>query len=276
MSSAQLAVVASATLAGLWDEPLARPDAIEVPAWTLPEQVALYQLLLDRPFLLYGGNLLGRPLEPAREIELRALIERTRTPWLSARICLWPWEVIQEARRQGRKPSALDLGEELRNFFARVRHLRETVRVPILLENPPGLPSVEEDPESDPETITAILEATGCAFLLDLSHAQAAARTWGFSDPREYLRQLPLDRVVELRLSVPRPGLGSRLVDAHQALREEDYHLLDWLLQRSEPQVVTLDYSKEPRALLEQIIRVREELAQRRPRRLARGLRVSL
>jgi len=260
MPTIKLAVIASATLAELWPEEAVRPDLLEANTWIPPEEIRLFRgFFPERPLLLHGGNLLGSPLTVAQGSELRALVEHTGTPWLSAHTSLWPWQVLQEVRQRGRQPTALDLGEHLEQFFTRVRSLREATGVPVLLENVPGLPGLERDPESDPETIAAVLEATGCSFLLDLSYAQTAANNWGY-DPRAYLEQLPLSRVVELHLSAPRRLEDGRLVDAHEPLRETDYLLLDWLLQRTTPQVVTLEYSREPRALLEQVVRLKEEV----------------
>jgi len=261
MPSILLALFASTTLADLWPEEAVRPDLLEANTWMPAEEIRRFrELLPDRPLVLHGGNLLGSSLTVGQGTELRALVEQTGTPWLSAHISLFPWQVLQEARQRGRRATALDLGDHLEQFFIRVRALRELTGIPLLLENAPGLPGVEGDPESDPETIAAVLEATGCSFLLDLSYAQTASCNWGYDDPRSYLQRLPLGRIVEMHLSAPRRLEDGNLVDAHEPLRETDYLLLDWLLQRCSPQVVTLEYSKEPRALLEQVVRLREEL----------------
>lgn len=262
MASIRLAILASQTLADLWPQEAIRPDLLEVTTWMDLEQIVFFRdLLLDEPLLLYGGNLLGVPLSEEDETHLRLLVAQTGTPWLSVRISLWPWKAMQEARKRGGRPSALDLGTHLEEFFSRVRALRECLNIPLLLENTPSLPGMKNDPENDPETIAAVLQATGCSFLLDLSCAQAAARNWGYENPRHYLAALPLDRVVEIHLSAPSPRIDGQLANTHESLREEDYLLLDWLLARTTPQVVTLEYWKDPGALSEQILRLKRELA---------------
>ncbi|MBN1483766.1 MAG: DUF692 family protein [Chloroflexia bacterium] len=261
MPSPSLAVQASAILAKLWSRQEIRPDFLEVTTWMPREEVERFrQLASGQQLLLHGGNLLGAPLTEAQLIELQELLSLVDAPWLSVYISLWPWEVLQEARQRGRQPSALDLGPHLEHFFTRVRGLREELGVSLLLENAPGLPGMEKDPESDPETIAAVLEATGCSFLLDISSAQTAAWNWGYHDPREYLQRLPLDRVSELHLSAPRLTENGHLVDAHDPLREQDYTLLSWLLQRTRPGVVTLEYWRDAQTLLEQVLRLKEEL----------------
>ncbi len=260
----RLAVTASPALLEVWGQALTRPDLLEVTTWMPREEVRRFRALLpDQPLLLHGGNLLGAPLLEVQVRELGVLLQETGSPWLSVHISLWPWKVLQEARQRGRQPSALDLGPHLEAFFFRVRALREQLGVSLLLENAPGLPGFECDPESDPETIAAVLEATGCSFLLDLSYAQTAAGNWRLR-PEEYLERLPLDRVLEVHLSAPGRLEDGRPVDAHEALREEDFALLDWLRRHTHPRVVTLEYWKEPRVLMEQIVRLKKELAWRK------------
>lgn len=257
----RLAVTASSILYDLWNQEAIRPDLLEINTWTPPEEVRLFRSLRPaQPMILHGGNLLGAPLTPPQEQQLSALVKETSALWVSAHISLWPWKTLQDARRRGRQPTALDLGEHLEKFFVRVRTLREHLGIPLLLENAPSLPGFDRDPESDPVTIAAVLEATGCNFLLDLSSAQTAAANWGQS-PELYLERLPLGRVVEVHISAPSQLGDGRQMDAHETLREEDYYLLAWLLSRVRPQVVTLEYWKEPQALLEQVVRLKSELS---------------
>ena len=264
MPPIRLAVMASAPLYDLWSTGTVHPDLVEVNTWMSIEEVRLYhQLLPAEPLLIHGGNLLGADLTEAQAEFLAMLVKEAAAPWVSAHISLWPWKILQEARQRGRQPTALDLGSHLEGFFTRVRMLRELLGVPLLLENAPGLPGWSNDPESDPVTIASVLEATGCNFLLDLSYAQTAAGNWGYT-PEEYLERLPLGRAVEVHLSAPgRMGDGNWM-DVHDPLREQDYYLLGWLLEQVTPQVVTLEYWKEPHAIAEQLQRLKSELSRER------------
>jgi uncharacterized protein (UPF0276 family) len=265
MASIRLAILASKTLVELWPQESVRPDLLEVTTWMDIDDILEYRdLLPDEPVLLHGGNLLGAPLTKKERTHLRMLVAQTGAPWLSVRISLWPWQAMQEARQRGRKPTALDLGTHLEQFFVRVRALRESLGIPLLLKNVPSLPGMENDPENDPETIAAVLQATGCSFLLDLSCAQTAARNWGYENPRHYLSALPLERIVEVHVSAPGHRKDGQMVDSHESLREEDYLLLDWLLSRATPQVVTLEYWKDPKALVDQTLRLKKELSKER------------
>jgi uncharacterized protein (UPF0276 family) len=51
--------------------------------------------------------------------------------------------------------------------------------------------------------------------------------------------------------------LSADLSDAHQPLLKDDYDLLEFILAKTHPQVVTLEYIQEADALREQLGRLR-------------------
>ena len=64
---------------------------------------------------------------------------------------------------------------------------------------------------------------------------------------------------MQIHVSGPRVRNG-RLYDAHESLEKVDYAVLEWVLARSRPQVVTLEYFKEREALRKQILCLRDIL----------------
>jgi len=110
----------------------------------------------------------------------------------------------------------------------------------------------------DPAFITQIVEEADCHFLLDLAHARVSAAMRG-QPVREYVQQLPLDRLVEIHVSGPRQ-LDGRLVDVHQSLQEKDYALLEWALGLARPLAVSLEYWRDGALLKEQLLRLRRLL----------------
>jgi len=76
-----------------------------------------------------------------------------------------------------------------------------------------------------------------------------------------YLEELPLDRVVEIHVSGPRFENGW-WHDYHDTLQTEDYALLEWVLRRSTPRVVTLEYWKDIAQVREQLLRLSRLIAQ--------------
>ena len=110
--------------------------------------------------------------------------------------------------------------------------------------------------ESEPAVIAKVLEETQTALLLDLAHARIAARARGISS-QDYITALPLERTQQIHMAGVREGSDSQLYDAHEPLLEEDYQLLEWTLERTKPQLLTLEYFREdPQALSNQLSRL--------------------
>jgi uncharacterized protein (UPF0276 family) len=132
--------------------------------------------------------------------------------------------------------------------------------VPLLAENMPPWKRDRPAYVFDPGFISCVIERVNCALLLDLAHARVSAHRRG-EPARDYISQLPLDRLVEIHVSGPRPSTtGDRLLDAHEPLQEEDYALLAWVLERAQPQAVTLEYGRDRAQLEAQLLRLQELL----------------
>jgi uncharacterized protein (UPF0276 family) len=128
----------------------------------------------------------------------------------------------------------------------------------VLLENIEPLPFDGYDFEVRVERIGQVLEEADSALVLDTGHARVSAAVLGVDD-RDYLSGLPLERTAQIHVSGPRMRNG-RLVDAHEPLQEVDYALLDYVLARSDPRMVTLEYVRERDPLREQLVRLRDVL----------------
>ena len=107
-----------------------------------------------------------------------------------------------------------------------------------------------------PVVITAVVKDTGSGFLLDIAHARVAA---SFMDKniRCYLESLPLAQTEQIHVSGVREKKGL-LQDAHESMQDDDYAILKWVLERSSPQVVTLEYYRKKEALREQLWKLKE------------------
>jgi uncharacterized protein (UPF0276 family) len=167
----------------------------------------------------------------------------------------------------------------MRNIVRNGRALAAQLTVPLLLENVPLFPNRSHLNITEPAFISQVVAQTDCGLLLDLAHTRSSAYLLGL-EPRDYLAQLPLERVVELHLSGPRPlselsakrqawiyenagsvsGIlhvdGDTLIDVHETMREADYELLAWVLEKARPKAISLEYFREADPLKHQLERI--------------------
>lgn len=190
---------------------------------------------------------------------LDAYLKITQSRWISCHISmLSPLEVHLGLRWQKYVRFSRPDKAQAR-LIENTRRLCASTQLPVILENLPGFPSPHHHFECDPRIMSQILRATDCGLLLDLEHARVGAMHRGLQ-PEAFLELLPLELTRQIHVSGPRMR-GAWLYDAHEPLAEPDYALLEWTLARAQPDVVTLEYYREPEALREQILRLQKILA---------------
>lgn len=211
---------------------------------------------------LYHHNGSLRASEPETRALVAALRDRqqcTQCPWLSAHLDQHTDEEIHALIYEGQRPPRYDAGQAFELLCRAVKIVQAQLAVPLLLENMQHWPLPEIDIAVTPDFIRRVLDAIGCDLLLDTAHARISAAALG-CDVQSYLSQFPLDRTVEIHVSSPRREKGE-WVNCHEALQEEDYALLEWLLQRTAPEAVTLEYWRNPAQAREQMLHLARLIA---------------
>ncbi len=233
-------------------------DAVEVGPWFSVAQIRDYRLMLpDLPFHFHGGDLVERVgWLPGAIARIAAYLRCTASLRASMHITMWLPGMVWLMLRHGWRMPLPNPQRATRRFVRQVTRLSRSIEVPVILENTAPLPFEGYDWEVQTEQIAEVLVRTGCGLLLDTGHARVSAAALGM-DVHGYLADLPLERVMQIHVSGPRMRNG-RLADAHEPLEEADYALLDWVLGRTQPQVVTLEYIREREALRYQLGRLRE------------------
>jgi uncharacterized protein (UPF0276 family) len=157
------------------------------------------QIQQQFPLLLH--DYLGQLSDPLSEFALqraRELQERYRGPWVAEHFqCL---HTQDRARSLDYVFPPLYTHEFLQRFCENALVLRDAVSSPLVMENIPGFFSVRHAQMSEGEFLRRFFEQTGCGFLIDVPHIWLAAHYRGV-DPREYLADFPLDRVVEIHVA---------------------------------------------------------------------------
>lgn len=126
-----------------------------------------------------------------------------------------------------------------------IQIFKNNLSVPLLLENIPDSPQdrtvFDHYPYAEAGKIGRLLQENDVGLLLDLTHAKITA-LYRERNVRDYLRELPLDRVKEIHVNGSGYDEQGFPADTHQSMDIVDYELLNWVLGYSKPDVVTLEY----------------------------------
>ncbi len=185
------------------------------------------------------------PFGDAAMTRARAMLDLARPPWFST-------DIGASAEPQGHttpywrgaparalQPRDICLANILRNG----KRLQAWLGIPLLLENYNYHPTNAYEYVCEPDTFRALIDAIGCGVLLDLAHAQISAFNMGWTDPREYLAALPLEKVREIHINHPYNDNGKQMLDKHLPLQERDMELLQWTLEHApNVEAITLEF----------------------------------
>lgn len=128
-----------------------------------------------------------------------------------------------------------------------IQFFKRNLSVPLLLENSPDTlhdrKVFDLYPYIMPEQICKIIIENDVSFLLDITHAKLTAKYRGW-DVYDYIGKLPLDHVIEIHTNGSGYDTDGFPMDTHQTMEEEDYKLLEWVLKRANPEIVTLEFNE--------------------------------
>ena len=197
-----------------------------------PEKSAELDLLAEHFTLIpHGLNLsLGSAdgLDHAYLDEFARLVARLDPPWWSEHIAFTRAGGIEI----GHLTPLPFTREAIDAFATNVAQARRQITTPLILENitfSVHLPGAEM---SEPAFLSALLDATGCGLLLDVTNLHTNC-TNHRTDPLDLLEQLPLERVVQLHFTGGHTQAG-QLIDSHsQPTPPEVWALLDHVIQHA-------------------------------------------
>lgn len=265
----QFAVQYSAELARLLRDGRVRVDSLKCPAW--PHVIKAAQEL--RPVYVHFPLKVGRGIgdaidtetsQPAAWGQVEALLVQTGTPLVNLHLSPstedHPGIPVDSAN-----PADVERVTEhlIRDVQAVVRRFGPER---VVVENDHDNGGRHLRPALLPQVIRRVVEATGCGFLLDLSHARLAAR-FLHMDVGEYLAALPCRRIRELHVTglqhvdaywtdrLLAAGIDARTVQHyagrlidHLPMTDDDWGWLDRALEQvragawSQPWVLTFEY----------------------------------
>ena len=180
----------------------------------------------------HGANICSKTFLEERDMNLQEdYYTRGKCPHISFHINLEASEKIETEE------------EIFKTIKENLEGIKKIFSYDILLENVPAREKNRTlDFLSSPEFIRKVVEKNNTYFLLDIAHAKAAAQTLGIPF-MDYINALPLERVKEIHLSGCEINDAGKIVPNHSEMKEEDFILLQYLLERcKEIAVLTLEY----------------------------------
>ncbi|HEY8464890.1 MAG TPA: DUF692 family multinuclear iron-containing protein [Bacillota bacterium] len=226
-------------------------DYIKVPTIPFPdcfsqfEQGEKWRKLLPHP-AQPGVIALGHP-QPQQQFNpelVGEIIRRTNPSYLSthleAQVAYFPeFRQLQHINHPELKQVML------KRFLTAIKKVKATTGLPLILENFPYYLWLNHfRTAAEPQFIAELCTAGDCGLLLDIAHARCSAASLGWDD-QDYIFALPLERLREVHLA----GVGKceyGICDTHTALEDWDYQLLQAVLERAKPEIITLEYGGMP------------------------------
>lgn len=141
--------------------------------------------------------------------KLKALLARTKSPWVSDHLC---WTGAHGVNLHDLLP--LPYTEKVVRYVAeRARAVQDFLGVRLALENVSSYLTYTSSEMTEWEFVSAIAEEADCGLLLDVNNIYVSSYNHGF-DPKAYVDGVPHDRVVQVHLA-GHTNYGAYIIDTH-------------------------------------------------------------
>jgi len=122
--------------------------------------------------------------------KLKALVKRTKTPWLSDHLC---WGSVDGTYSHDLLPMPYTFSAA-RHTAEKIKMVRDYLEVPICVENVSSYAEFHVSEMTEWEFLAEVVERADCGILLDVNNIDVSAQNHGV-DPYAYLAGVPLERV---------------------------------------------------------------------------------
>jgi uncharacterized protein (UPF0276 family) len=172
----------------------------------------LEQIAERYPVVMHGVSLsIGStdPLDFDYLAKLNRLARAVNACWISDHLC---WTGVAGRTSHDLLPLPLT-DQSLAHVAGRVRIVQDVLGRQLVLENPSSYVTFAASTMPEWEFVARLADQTGCGLLLDVNNVYVSSRNHDF-DPREYLRSIPAERVVQFHLA-GHSDLGTHCIDTH-------------------------------------------------------------
>ena len=186
------------------------------------------KILSHLPVLLHGLDLSvgssSNEIDAEYLKDLKSVLKKVEHLWFSEHICLTKEDNVEVGHLM-----PVQFSHEVADDIVRkVLTIKELSNKPFLLENITYYYKIPGSTMSEPQFISYILDKADCGMLLDINNLYINSRNHRY-DPKEYLKQIPLDRVVEGHLAGGAYKY-SMLIDTHaHPISSEVWEFCDYI-----------------------------------------------
>ena len=143
---------------------------------------------------MYFGS--AEPLNREHLRRLKALVRRTKTPWLSDHLC---WGSVDGTYSHDLLPMPYTF-EAAKNTARKIREARDFLEVPVVVENVSSYAEFHASEMTEWQFLTEVVEDADCGILLDVNNIYVSSRNHSF-DPSEYVNNVPHERVAQIHVA---------------------------------------------------------------------------
>ncbi len=143
---------------------------------------------------MYFGS--AEPLNREHLRRLKALVRRTRTPWLTDHLC---WGSVDGRYTHDLLPMPYTF-EAAKLTARKVRQAQDFLEVPIAVENVSSYAEFHASEMTEWEFLNEVVERADCGILLDVNNIYVSSRNHDF-DPRAYVEAVDPERVMQIHIA---------------------------------------------------------------------------
>jgi uncharacterized protein (UPF0276 family) len=127
---------------------------------------------------------------------LKALVRRTKTPWLSDHLC---WGSVDGRYTHDLLPMPYT-SEAVKTTADKIRQVQDYVEVPVVVENVSSYAEFHVSEMTEWEFLTEVVERADCGILLDVNNIYVSSQNHDF-DPMAYVNAVPAERVAQIHIA---------------------------------------------------------------------------
>lgn len=143
---------------------------------------------------MYLGS--TEPLDRDYLRKLKALLKRTKAPWISDHLC---WGSIDGTYTHDLLPLPYTK-EAIRVVTRKIREAMDFLEVPLAVENLSSYAEFRHSEMTEWQFLSEVAEQADCGILLDINNIYVSSHNNGFN-PYEYLHSIPVERVAQFHLA---------------------------------------------------------------------------